>query len=190
MRIPLASGLLILLATGTAFAGPFERRLAPAPSSARFPRLAAVFRAPNSATTGYTPQGPLPPQQHPRLAALAMPGGFWTPGFYSPPVNPGGPVRAIPRVVMGTLDVIGYFPTPLYFIGSGATVAIRLTNVTLNGSPTPGRPLDTLLFIASPWSARIRDSLRDRRMEKGLPPLIGRPPLDAGNVVPPCACGN
>ena len=101
----------------------------------------------------------LPPPAFPRLAAFAQPyGPFDRPGYVLPGVSNGRPLaRVIPLTVQSVLFVISFVdPTPLYVVGNALPPAIRLAHVALNGSPTPGQPGQTLLFLANPYLAEVR----------------------------------
>jgi hypothetical protein len=101
----------------------------------------------------------LPPPAFPRLAAFAQPyGPFGRPGYVLPGVYNERPLaRVLPLATQSVLFVISFVdPTPLYVVGNAVPPGIRLAHVLLNGSPTPGQPGQTLLFIANPWVAEAR----------------------------------
>ena len=51
----------------------------------------------------------------------------------------------------------------LQTVAMGAPQAIRLGRVLLLGTPTPGHPLDTLLWVTSPTLLFARNALRELR---------------------------
>jgi len=125
---------------------------------------AAQFRGPlasPSQATRYLPQ-----PRFPRLAAFAQPAAplFNRPGYVLPGVNSGRPLaRVLPKVIQGAMGVMTYFNVPaLTAVGSAVPPTIRLAHVLLNGSPTPGQPLQTLLFVASPTAAEVRARMSQR----------------------------
>lgn len=140
----------------------------------------------------------LPPPQYPRLAAFAQPAGpFGRQGYVLPGVENGRPLaRAVPLAVQSALFVLSFLdPVPLYAVGNGLPPAIRLAHVMLNGTPTPGQPGQTLLFIANPWAAEVRARVSRRRA--GMTPggggaVIYGEPVYAGEPVyhyPPVVVG-
>jgi hypothetical protein len=120
-----------------------------------------ILTSPSRATTY------LPPPPFPRLAALAQPAVplVGRPGYVLPGVHNGRPLaRALPFVIQGTASVFSFFDgTALMPIGNGVPPAIRALHVLLNGTPTPGQPLQTLLFIAQPTAAEVRARWSQRR---------------------------
>ena len=104
----------------------------------------------------------LPPPRYPRLAAFALPamprttGGYHLPGYYN-----GRPLaRVLPVAVEVTWAVLSFLdPVGLNATGTAAPIAIRALHVLLNGSPTPGYPGQTLLFIGNSYAAEARARL-------------------------------
>jgi hypothetical protein len=129
----------------------------------------------------------LPPPAYPRLAAFAQPAGpFNRPGYVLPGVSNGRPLaQVLPLAVQSALFVISFIDvTPLYAVGNALPPAIRLAHVLLNGTPTPGQPGQTLLFIANPWAAEVRARVTQRRAGQtpgggeviyGEPVYVGEP---------------
>lgn len=128
----------------------------------------------------------LPPPAYPRLAAFAQPAGpFGRPGYVLPGVEAGRPLaRVLPLAVQSALFVMSFIdPVPVYAVGNALPPAIRLAHVLLNGSPTPGQPGQTLLFVANPWAAEVRARVSQRRaglapdggVVYGEPVVVGEP---------------
>jgi hypothetical protein len=117
---------------------------------------AAQFRRPLASPSEATRY--LPPPRYPRLAAFAQPAGVVRPGYVLPGVHNQRPLaRVLPWVVQGALLVMSFVDfTPLTAVGNAGPPAIRAAHVLLNGTPTPGQPLQTALFIANPWAAEVR----------------------------------
>lgn len=137
MRRAVFAGLLLLLAADPA---------------------AAQFRRPLTSPAQATRY--LPPPRYPRLAAFAQPAvpALNWPGYVLPGVYNNRPLaRILPVTVQGALAVMSFIDTPaLLAVGNAGPPAIRLAHVLLNGTPTPGEPLQTMLFIASPVAADVR----------------------------------
>lgn len=185
----LISAIALFASADVASAGPFQRRAranyppakyGPGPIAQRIaerrPRLAQYILPSypqEVAPYGYSLDGPLPPQRFPRLAAMAMPGGILSPGYYAPPLSDSEFVRPIPRLVLAFFNVVSYLPLSIEPVGLAVSPTIRATHVLMNGSPSPGRPLDTALWVAIPWTARLRANFRDWRASRGLPPIVG-----------------
>lgn len=113
----------------------------------------------------------LPAPRFPRVAAFAQPHGpFGRAGYVLPGVYNQRPLaRVLPLATQTALYVLSFLDsTPLYLVGNVVPPAIRLVHVMLNGTPTPGQPGQTLLFIANPWVAEVR-----ARRSQGQPILGG-----------------
>ncbi len=122
-----------------------------------------------------------PPPRFPRLAAFALPamprttGGYHLPGYYN-----GRPLaRVLPMAVEITWAVLSFLdPVGLNATGTAAPIAIRALHVLLNGSPTPGYPGQTLLFIGNSFAAEARARLTQGVGLRGPAyPLGGVPPV-------------
>ena len=105
---------------------------------------------------------PLPEARFPRLAAFARPVGPIRDGYRLPAADRSVVAAGAPQALSATVFVMAFMPPPLDVIGFVTPRAIRLTHVVLNGSPTPGRPIQTVLWVASPLAADIRTRFRER----------------------------
>ncbi len=145
-RTTVLAGLLVLVLAGSAEAGPFGRRV----------------------------RGDCPPQpRFPRLAAIAQPPGFVLPGYQLPRADRRPILGAVPWAVSAALNVMSFFPPPFDTIGLVVGPTVRATHVVLNGSPTPGRPLVTVGWIASAYATEGLLWLRMRR--RGIVPGVSYP---------------
>lgn len=131
MRRGMLAGVLLLVAAGSANAGPLGRRsdCDECPREPRFPRLAGLTGTPSYVTN----PGPLADRPILRNAVRA--------GLFA--------------LYLGndTMDWVAF----------GVPRAIRAGRVILYGSPTPGRPAATALYIASPALLRAFEFVRARR---------------------------
>ncbi len=124
----------------------------------------------------------LPPPRFPRLAAFALPamprtaGGYHLPGYY----NARPLARVLPRAVEVTWLVLTFLdPVGLNATGTAAPIAIRALHVLLNGSPTPGYPGQTLLFIGNVYASEARARLTQGVGLRGpARPLVGLPAVE------------
>ncbi|OWK43006.1 hypothetical protein FRUB_02605 [Fimbriiglobus ruber] len=121
---------------------------------------------------------------YPILAAFALSLGPDTAPGAPPPLWQGRPFAAgIPRLVELTFTVFAYMSMPYTAIGMAAPVAIRSAHALLNGSPYPGQPRRTLLWIASPFAVRVVDKIRERRGIAGPYDTTGTTYYDAPGTV-------
>lgn len=153
IRTSALAGLLVLLATADAQAGPFGWRLRAA-----------------------QPVGPdccQPAPRFPRLAAIAQPPGFMLPGYFWPNSSDRPLLRGFPYALAVVFNVMTFLSPSYDVIGLGVPPAIRAAHVLLNGSPTPGRPFVTAGWIASP--AAVQGVMWVRMRRTGIVPGIDYP---------------
>ena len=104
--------------------------------------------------------------RHPRIAAMAMPGPPFTPQ-YAEPLSDRPLVRAMPKIVASASFATSVVPSPFSLIGTFVPMTIRFVHVLVNGSFTPGHPLKTAVWVASPYGQqyvqRFRERIQSRR---------------------------
>lgn len=186
MRATVIAGVLVLFAADDARAGPLRRLFAPAQpayvvqpvpvydQAVPVPAASPVLPAPAVGPTEpaflypatYQAGGPAysqPDVPYPILAAFALATRpSWAPGA-PPPLGSGQPLYAgLPRIVSWTLTVFTYLGVPYSPIGIAVPRAIRTAHVLLNGTPYPGRPVQTVYWIAFPLAAQFTDRVRER----------------------------
>jgi hypothetical protein len=135
--MPLYSLLLVALAplslVSTAEAGPFGKR------------------------GQYT----LPPAEYPRLAAYAQPDSFGIPGYAHPEAD-SVTGRFGPDAVW-VATTLSFGPGPLALIGTGISLGLRVSHITVNEAPYPDRPLRNTIWIVSPFVLEVGDRIKDRQ---------------------------